>query len=154
MKTGGVMTTGSKYNIVWEVTPTGMLYEGLNEGYKMNSFNPDGKKVMTFSREYEPVVQEIIRDGEIVTKRIMPAYDPRKGFEFDGEGNIWVAFYSENEDENVYDVFSPAGIYMRQIMVPHRIVEFSNGKVYSIVYTEEGYTSVKRFELVTPEDTD
>jgi len=153
MKTGGVMTTGSKYNIVWDVTANGMMYEGLNDLYEINVFDTNGTKVRTFSREYEPVVQEIIRDGEVVTKITRPAYDPRKGFEFDGEGNIWVAFYSEDLDENVYDVFSPDGIYIRQVIVPHRIFEFFEGKVYSIVTTEEEFRQVKRFKLVNPEGT-
>ena len=149
-ETGGTMTIGSQYNIVWKVTLKGMLYEGLNDEYKINVFNPDGIKVMTFSREYEPVL--LVRQmDDIVVKNWMPAFDPRKGWLIDGEGNLWVAFYSENQDENVYDVFSPEGIYLKQVIVPHRIFEFFNGKVYSIVYTEEGYGAVKRFKLVTPE---
>ncbi len=147
---GGTMGIGSEYNIVWKVTLKGMLYEGLNDEYKINVFDPDGKKVMTFSREYEPVL--LVRQlDDMVVKNLMPAFDPRKGFEFDGEGNIWVAFYSENEEENVYDVFSPDGIYVKQVIVPHRIYEFFKGKAYSIVTSEDGFRQVKRFKLVTPE---
>jgi sugar lactone lactonase YvrE len=147
--TGGTMSVGSEYNIVWEVSRDGMLYEGLNNEYKINIFNPDGTKVMTFSREYEPVLL-VRRMDDMVVKNLMPAYDPRKGFEFDGKGNLWVAFFSENEEENAYDVFSPEGIYVKQVIVPYRIFEFFKGKVYSIVSTEEGFIQVKRFKLVTP----
>jgi len=147
------LSTGSEYNIVWEVSREGMLYEGLNDEYKIHVFSADGTKVRTFSREYEPVTQEIIRDGEVVDKRVMPAFDPRKGWLFDGEGNLWVAFYSEKDDENVYDVFSPEGIYIKQVIVPHRIYEFYKGKAYSIVTSEEGFRQVKRFKLVNPEGT-
>ena len=93
---GGTMGVGSEYNIVWEVSWEGALYEGLNNEYKINVFNPDGIKVMTFSREYEPVL--LVRQmDDIVVKNWMPAFDPRKGWLIDGEGNLWVAFYSENE---------------------------------------------------------
>ncbi|MCD6517894.1 MAG: 6-bladed beta-propeller [Candidatus Aminicenantes bacterium] len=152
ISTSGTMSVGSKYEIVWEVTSDGILYEGLNEGYRINVFSANGTKVMTFSREYEPVL--LVRQlDDMVVKNLMPAYDPRKGFEFDGKGNIWVGFYSENLDEHVYDVFSPDGVYIKQVIVPYRIFEFFKGKVYSIVATEEGYAAVKRFKLVTPEDT-
>lgn len=151
-KTGSTMSIGSKYNVVWNVTPNGMVYEGLNDQYTIHVFNPDGTRVRTFSREYEPVLI-VRRMDDMVAKNIMPAYDPRKGFEFDEKGNIWIAFYSENQDKNVYDVFSPSGVYIKQVIVPHRIFEFFKGTVYSIVYTEEGYAAVKRFKLVIPEDT-
>mgnify|MGYP001063656489 CR=1 FL=1 len=152
ISTGGTMSVGSKYEIVWEVTSDGILYEGLNDEYKINVFNPDGTKLRTFSREYESVLW-VRQMDDMVVKNLMPAYDPRKGFEFDEEGNIWVGFYSENQDENVYDVFSQEGIYVNQVIVPHRIFEFFKGKVYSIVTTEEGFRQVKRFKLVTPEGT-
>ncbi len=151
-KAGGTMSIGSKYEIVWEVTSDGILYEGLNDQYKINVFNPDGTKIKIFSREYEPVL--LVRQiDDIVVKNWMPAYNPRKGFEFDGEGNIWVGFYSKNLDEHVYDVFSLDGIYTEQVIVPYRIFEFFKGKVYSIVTSEEGFRQVKRFKLVTPEGT-
>jgi hypothetical protein len=149
-KTGGGISLSSQYNIVWEISREGMLYEGLNDQYKIHIFNPDGTKVMTFSGEYKPVTREFRRDGEVVNKRVMPAFDFRKGLKFDGEGNLWVAVYSENEDDNVYDVFSPDGIYIKQVIVHHRIFELSKGKAYSIVATEEGFPQVKRFKLVTP----
>ena len=151
-ETGGTMTIGSQYNIVWEVSRDGMLYEGLNNEYKINVFNPDGTKVMTFSREYEPVLL-VRRMDDMVVKNLMPAYDPRKGFEFDGKGNIWVGFYSEDLDEHVYDVFSPDGVCIKQVIVPHMIYEFYKGKAYSIVTSEDGFRQVKRFKLVTPEGT-
>lgn len=77
----------------------------------------------------------------------MPAFNPRMGWEFDDEGNFWIQIYTENEDVVVYDVFSLQGYYLKQVTVPHKIREFKDGKVYSILSTEEGYMVVKRFKL-------
>jgi len=143
MDTGGAMSTGSQYNIVWEVSREGMLYEGLNQEYKINVFDQDGKKILTFGREYEPVMIER-RMGELVRKSLMPAFDHRRAWEFDDDGNLWVSIYSENEEEVVYDVFSPQGIYLKQVVVPHMIRDIKKGKVYSILTTEEGFMAVKR----------
>lgn len=143
---GSFISTPSQYNIVWEVNREGILYEGLNQEYKINVFDQDGKKILTFGREYEPVMIER-RSGELVRKSLMPAFDPRRAWEFDDDGNLWVSIYSKNEEEVVYDVFSPQGIYLKQVIVPHMIRDIKKGKVYSILSTEEGFMAVKRFTL-------
>ena len=142
----GVITIGSEFNIVWDVNREGFLYEGLNNEYKINIYDPEGKKILTFGRPYEPVTLEF-GSGENIRKRTMPAYDPRLGWVFDDEGNVWVSTYSKNEGEVIYDVFSPQGIYMKQVILPHRICDIKKGKIYSIVSTEEGFWVVKRFRI-------
>ncbi len=141
-----VMSLSSKYNIVWEINREGMLYEGFNQEYKIHVFDQHGKKILTFGREYEPVTKEFRMD-ELVRKNTMPAYDPRIGWVFDDEGNLWISIYSEKEGEVVYDVFSPEGLYIKQVVLPCRICEIKNGKVYSIVTTEEGFMAVKRYRM-------
>jgi len=145
-ESGGVASQSSEFNIVWEVNREGLLYEGLNQEYKINVFDQNGKKMLTFGRDYDPVIQEFGREDNR-RKRTMPAYDPRIGWVFDEKGNLWVSIYSENEGEVIYDVFSPQGIYINQVILPCRICEIKKGKVYSIVTTEEGYMTVKRFSL-------
>lgn len=148
----GVISVGSKYNVVWEVDRKGLLYIGLNDEYKINVLDQEGNKILTFEREYKPVT--LVRQlDELVRKFVMPAFDPRLAWEFDDEGNLWISFFSENEDEVVYDVFSPEGIYIKQVILPHMIREFKNGKVYSIVTTEEGFRAVKRFVLKKTSDS-
>jgi len=142
----GVLTIGSEFNIVWNVSREGLLYEGLNQEYKINVFDQNGKKMLTFGREYESVIQEYGPEDNR-RKRAMPAFDPRIGWRFDDEGNLWVSIYSQNEGEVIYDVFSPEGIYMKQVILPCRICEIKKGKIYSIVTSEEGYMTVKRFSL-------
>lgn len=141
-----VMSLSSEFSVVWEINREGLLYEGFNKEYTINVFDQDGKKMLTFGRDYEPVIKEFGREDNL-RKRAMPAYDPRIGWVFDEKGNLWVSIYSENEGEVIYDVFSPEGIYIKQVILPCRICEIKNGKVYSIVTTEEGYMTVKRFSL-------
>lgn len=141
-----VMSLSSEFSVVWEINREGLLYEGFNQDYTINVFDQSGKKMLTFGRDYEPVTKEFGSEDNL-RKRTMPAYDPRIGWVFDDEGNLWVSIYSENEGEVIYDVFSPEGIYIKQVILPCRICEIKNDKVYSIVTTEEGYMTVKRFSL-------
>lgn len=143
---GGVLTIGSEFNIVWDVNREGFLYQGLNNEYKINIYDPEGKQILTFGRVYEPVVQEFGSE-ENIRKRTMPAYDPRIGWVFDDEGNIWVSTYSQNEEEVLYDIFSSQGIYVKQVILSHRICDIKKGKIYSVVSTEEGFRAVKRYSI-------
>ena len=140
------MSLSPEFNVVWEISREGLLYAGLNQDYTIDVFNQEGIKMLSFGREYEPVTL-VFGDEDNLRKRTMPAYDPRIGWRFDDEGNLWVSIYSENDGEVIYDVFSPEGIYLKQVILPCRICEIKKGKVYSIVTTEEGYMTVKRFSL-------
>lgn len=51
-------------------------------------------------------------------------------------------------DNFVYDVFSPDGIYLKQVVVKHRIYQLFEGKVYNLVRDEDDFIAVKRFLLV------
>jgi len=90
----------------------------------------------------------------------MPAYAPR--WVFDEEGDLWIEIYTEEEEKEededspdeeqkpkpvAYDVFSPQGDYLKQVIIPNRIIHFKNGKIYSITATEEGFRVVKRFKV-------
>jgi len=57
-------------------------------------------------------------------------------------------FIKDDPEEIVYDVFSPDGIYLKQIKVKHRIYQLWGGKAYSLVRDEDGFVSMKRFKLV------
>jgi hypothetical protein len=103
---------------------------------RLNAIGLYGKK----SGVLRPIIQEVVEgchdDG---TRR------------FDEAGNLWVELYKEDTTkEFTYDVFSPEGIFLKQVRIDQRIFEFENGRVYSIVRPEDGYPSIKRFlmELV------
>jgi hypothetical protein len=160
MKTStGSMSIGTPFKVTWSVTKKGLLYQGFNDEYVIHVFNPEGKKVLTFGREYIPVKNPRAK-GRTGAQKYMPAYAPR--WVLDEEENLWIEIYIEEEkrEENegrqdeeekprpvAYDIFSPQGGYLKQVVLPHRIYHFKNGKIYSIVSTEEGFRVVKRFEI-------
>lgn len=155
----GMMGIGTSYKVTWDVDKAGYLYEGFNDVYSIHVFNPEGKKVLTFGREYIPVKNPRAK-GRAGVQRYMPPYVPR--WIFDEEGNLWIEIYTESKEREkdeerqdekekpkpiAYDVFSPQGDYLKQVVLPHRIYHFKSGKIYSITATEEGFRVVKRFKI-------
>lgn len=155
----GTMQLGTFNKVTWDVDRAGYLYQGFNDEYVLHVFDPDGKKVLSFGREYTPVKNPRAK-GRAGAQRYMPPYVPR--WILDEEGNLWIEIYTEVEERNeedesrgeqekprliTYDVFSPQGDYLKQVIFPHRIYHLSNGKICSIVSTEEGFRVVKRFMI-------
>jgi len=149
----GVMMTGSTSRVepttVWKVNPEGKLYAGFGDIYLVSVYNPDGSLDFKFGREYTPVANKYAgQPGQpkdvgifnVITRRWL----------FDYEGNIWIEFYTgKDEPEYIgYDVFSPDGIYLRQVQVKHRIMQLFEGKAYCFVRDENDFVAVKRFLLV------
>ncbi len=148
----GISMTGSTSRIaattVWKVNPEGKLYAGYGDSYVISVYEPDGRISQKFGREFIPVQN----------KYAGKAWQPDKAgifnvitrhWLFDEEGNIWIEFYTDDDpDLIVYDVFSPDGIYLKQVMVKHRIYQLFEGKAYSLVRDENDFIAAKRFLLV------
>jgi hypothetical protein len=45
-------------------------------------------------------------------------------------------------------VFSPDGFYLKQVTVPHRVLQLFGGKAYSLVRDENDFVAAKRYRLV------
>jgi len=150
----------------WSNDFSGRLYEGYNENYQMNVHDPKGKLAFRFGREFTPVPNTVQRidnpDWTAEQKRLfekylanLPKYKPafKRKLVFDEEGNVWVNIYHSLDFEgSIYDVFSPEGIYLKQVSVDYPIYEFKGGKAYSITTTEDEFRVVKRFSLVEKKD--
>jgi len=148
MSGGGIMGGRGLYSIIWGVNIQGKLYGGFNETYRLSAYGPDGKAEFTFSREFKPLKNSRYK-GLPGQKKTMPAF--ARTIVFDEEENLWLELYKDDTIKYfTYDIFSPEGIYLKQIRIDQRIFQFKNGKIYSIVRPEEGYPSIKRFlmELV------
>lgn len=142
---GGVLGGGGLYTIVWNVNRQGKLYGGFNETYRLGAYGPDGKIEFTFGREFTPL-KNARYTGQVGQKKTLPAF--ARTIVFDDEDNLWLELYKDEKTKGyTYDVFSPGGIYLRQVKLDQRIYEFKKGKAYSIVRSEEGYPSIKRFRL-------
>jgi hypothetical protein len=75
----------------------------------------------------------------------MPAFS---NIVIDENGNLWIELIQPGNAKGfLYDVFSPDGIYSKQVSIEQRIGVFNNGKVYSLLRPEEGYPSIKRYKM-------
>ncbi len=148
----GVSSTTSISRIApdtaWKVNPEGKLYAAFGDIYQVSVYNTDGSLDFKFGRLYTPVSYKPGRKpGQSNEVGIFNAYTQR--WLFDGEGNIWINFFMGTEPEHiVYDVFSPDGVYLKQVVVKHRIFQFFEGKAFCLVRDEDSFVAAKRFLLV------
>lgn len=144
--TGG-MTSRDAYTTAWLVGPDDRVYLGYNKDYRLTVYDPDWRPVLRFGREFTPIKHPLYKpDGP--NPEYYPAFSDRRKF-FDDSGNLWLEQYvEESVKDKVYDVFSPEGIYLRQVRVPETLHLVRGDLAYTIVKTEDEYQLVKRFKLV------
>jgi len=145
---GGITSMGGLYIVIWGINRQGKLYGGFNEIYRLGAYGSDGKIEFAFGREFSPLKNSRYK-GLPGQKFTMPALTEK--IVFDEMENLWLELYKDDATKDfTYDVFSPEGIYLKQVRINQRIFQFKNRKVYSIVLPEEGFPSIKRFlmELV------
>ena len=145
-KTGAISASNpDAHTTAWIVDREGKLYAGYNENYQLTVYDPDGEAAFRFGRDFAPLKYEKYEGG--ANPEHWSAFSPQ--MLFDDEGNLWLWHHTGKEDEDgyQYDVFSSAGIYLKQIIVPQRIFRIRGNKVYSIIRDEEGYRFVKRYRM-------
>jgi len=147
---GGTLGGGGIFVIVWNVNRRGKLYGGFNGIYRLGAYGTDGTIEFTFGREFTPLKNPRYK-GMVGQQKTMPAFT--RTIVFDDEDNPWLELSkADDKDPTVYDVFSPEGIYLKQVKLDQRIARFKNGRIYSIVRSEAEDVSIKRFRLeLTPE---
>jgi hypothetical protein len=139
----------------WAVNRDGRVCAGHNEKYEIGVYDRDGTLLFRFGRKYKPVKNPLSRSSVARTPaarsqpEYLPAFNP--DLFFDDEGNIWIPLFRGGDKEPfVHDVFSPDGIYLRQVVTPFRIYRVRGDNAYSIVETEEGFRVIKCFRLELP----
>lgn len=140
---------GGIFVIVWTVNHKGKLIGGYTGDYKLRIFEEGGREEAAFGRAFSPIKDEGF-SGKVGQKEVLPTY---RGIVVDDDDNLWIDLYQKEGARGfLYDVFSPDGIYCRQIEVDQKIERIRNGKIYSLVRPEDGYPSVKRYGMkLTPE---
>ena len=148
------------------------LYHCVNNEYKIEVFDLDGKVIRRFDRPYEPLpftgedAQEFRARYEdsrneaikkIVQEMPMPSVKTvTPQMRVDDAGNLWVETHEEKEEEDTvltaYDIFNPDGYYEAKVWVEVKPEIFVNGKMYRFHTDEEtGYRFVKRYNVVWDE---
>jgi hypothetical protein len=149
---GGVsLTSREAYKTSWLVGPDNRVYLGYNRDYQLDVYDPEWKRLFRFGREFTP-----IRHPEYSPDKghpeFYPAFSDWRKF-FDEKGNLWLEQYvAEGVKDHVFDVFSPEGIYLKQVRVPETLNLVRGDQAYSIIRTEQEYLVVKRFRMVRAED--
>ncbi len=137
----------------WGLGPDGRIWLGHNETYEMSVFDPDGKPLFRFGREYDPLKRKPAESNTDKNRKpspvvsFFPAYAPEVFF--DEAGNAWLRLF-RNDDKNEphrYDVFSPQGVYLKQYVLPCRIYQVRNGKMIAVTETEEGFRVLKCYRF-------
>lgn len=142
----GGLISREAYTTCWLVDPLDRIYIGYNEDYKIDVYDPDWKLLFRFGRSYTPIKHPGYKPGQ-GHPEFYPAFSEWR-MSFDDGGNLWLEQYMpEGVEERVYDVFSPEGIYLKQVRVPETINLIRKDKAYSILRTEEEYLVVKRFGM-------
>jgi hypothetical protein len=99
-----------------------------------------------FGREFTPLRHPAYQpDGP--HPEFYPAFSDWRKF-FDDKGNLWLQQYVEEGVEDfVFDVFTPEGVYLKQVRVPQNLFLVRGDLAYSIVRTEDEFLVVKRFRF-------
>jgi hypothetical protein len=141
------MTSRESYTTSWLVGPDDRVYIGYNKDYRLDVYDANWKLLFRFGREFTPVKHPAYKpDGP--HPEFYPAFSDWRKF-FDGDGNLWLEQYvEEGVKDKVYDVFSPEGIYLRQVRVPQTLYLVQGDLAYSIIRQEDEFLVVKRFRLV------
>jgi hypothetical protein len=141
------MTSRESYTTSWLVGPDDRVYIGYNKDYRLDVYDANWKLLFRFGREFTPVKHPAYKpDGP--HPEFYPAFSDWRKF-FDGDGNLWLDQYvEEGVKDKVYDVFSPEGIYLRQVRVPQTLYLVQGDLAYSIIRQEDEFLVVKRFRLV------
>jgi hypothetical protein len=164
------------------VDPSGRLAIGDNSKYEIEIYDPDKGRILTFSRPYTPVKLEdkdkkayfdLFQMAVFVdnVKKILPKppdyivqltefpefLPPYRGLIFDSEGNLWVHLYTQSRATNVFDVFSPKGEFVHQIIVEGAPIDasftygfgrpFAGSVLWQIERDKDGFASLVKYRL-------
>jgi hypothetical protein len=72
----------------------------------------------------------------------------------DDAGNLWIELISLNWPQDItYDIFSPEGVYLKQVQTEYRIITIKNQRAYCVVPSDEELPLVKRYRMIEIPDT-
>ncbi len=145
------LTSREAYKTSWIVGPDDHICLGYNRDYQLDVYDPEWKLLFRFGREFTPI-RHPGYSPDRGHPEFYPAFSDWRKF-FDERGNLWLEQYvAEGVEDHVFDVFSPEGIYLKQVRVPETLFLVRGDKAYSIIRTEEEFLVVKRFQMIASEE--
>ncbi len=141
------LTSRESYTTSWLVGPDDRITIGYNKDYRLDVYDSDWKLLFRFGREFTPLRHPGFTPAG-ANPEFYPAFSDWRKF-FDDVGNLWLEQYvEEGVEDHVFDIFSPEGIYLRQVRVPEALSLVRGDRAYCIVRDEDEFLVVKRFRLV------
>ncbi len=132
---------------VWLVGPGDRIYIGYSRDYLLTVYDPDWKPLFRFGREFTPVRHPGYKANG-PHPEFYPAFSDRRTF-FDDLGNLWLEQYQEEGvADHAFDVFSPEGIYLKQVRLPEAPYLVRGDLAYAIIRQADEFLVVKRFRIV------
>ncbi len=162
--------SGTKMNIldlisVYQFGPGGNIYYGRNAVYEIKIYSPEGKHIRTIQKDYDPVkvtqtdidemlerIPSVAGGANIKDMFSFPDYfPPFQNFLLDDQGLMYVRTYTKGKakGEYVIDVFDPEGRFIAQFITKADLRLFKAGKAYGIEETDDGYQTIKRYDVLT-----
>lgn len=135
---------------VWTVSGDGRLYTGYSDDYLISVFDQEGDLLFKFGRKYKPLPDT--ENWLVGISDHLPVY--LREWILDDAGNLWILLYPSSQDKDItYDIFSPDGIYLKQVRMPYEIETIKNKKLYCRVLSDEGLPLVKRYRMIETLET-
>lgn len=135
---------------VWIASDDGKLYAGYSEDYLISVYDQEGNLLFKFGRKYKPLPDT--ENWLVGISDHLPVY--LRQWILDDAGNLWINLYPSNLDKEIkYDIFSPEGIYLKQVRIPYRIETIKNQRAFCRVLSEEGLPLVKRYRMIETLET-
>ncbi len=142
---GTVGMIGGGGVVVWRLDPLGRIIGGCNADYRLSVYDADGRAEFAFGRIYEPLKNPRFK-GLAGQSKNLTAFS--RTIVFDEAGQVWIELPKEDDAKDYfYDVFSPDGIYLKQVRIATRISQFMKGKLYSLIRSDDEEPAVKRFAM-------
>jgi endoglucanase len=162
--------------VMFAVSPSGKVAIGYNAKYEIELYDPDKGLVNTVTHSYDPIRLEerdkkaffdLFRMAVYVNniRKVLPRppdyivrltefpelLPPYGGLAFDSEGNLLVNVFTKNRATNVYDVFSPDGRFVHQILIEGTplswIYRFSGNNIWQIERDADEVASLVRYRI-------
>lgn len=145
------------------------LYHCINDEYKIEVLDEEGKVIRRFDRPYKPLpftnkdAEEFLdryergrSEGLKKMARELPMPKVKtvtSRMLVDDERRLWVETHEKKEEEDrvftAYDIFNPEGYYESKVWIDLKPEVFVKGKMYRLHTEEEsGYQYVKRYRVV------
>lgn len=152
--------------LVMAADDMGRLFLGSSKGYRIQTFDFEGKPLRTLERDYDPVpvkkedqerIFKIIGNlpstgglsirEMILIPEVFPAYST---FVVDPDGRLLVRSYEKGktDKEYFYDLFDADGRYTARFPTSSEFLQWRNGRLYGVQENEDGFKVLTCYRVI------